>query len=371
MRGERRIVEFLVTGDEVVRGVIADTNTAATAAKLYPLGLHLAGTSVVGDRGEDIRRGMLEIAARADVCIVSGGLGPTADDLTAECAAQASGVPLVLDNDWLVHLRTRWAQRRPGEAMPVNSERQAFLPKGAEKLGNPDGSAPAFAFRIGECQFFCLPGVPREYHRIIDETVLPRMVQLAGGGVLRSRVLQCFGISESALDEKVKDAAQKHPMVRFGFRTKFPENHLSLASRAPTAEQAEWNLAAAERDCRAALGDFVYGQDGVTFAQGVGLELVRRKETIGCAESCTGGLLGSMLTETAGSSAWFLGGVIAYANAVKMAALGVPWELLGTHGAVSEPCARRMAEGARKLLGSTWAVSITGVAGPEGGTEEK
>ncbi|HKC58730.1 MAG TPA: competence/damage-inducible protein A, partial [Myxococcales bacterium] len=161
------IVEFVVTGDEVMRGTIADTNTAWTAARLYPLGLSLRRTVVVGDRGEDIRRALLEASVRADFCIVSGGLGPTSDDLTVECAAQAAGVGLRLDEGWLQRLRERWAARRR-EPMPKNNERQAFLPEGAEMLGNPDGSAPAFALRIDRCTFFFLPGVPREYQRILN-----------------------------------------------------------------------------------------------------------------------------------------------------------------------------------------------------------
>ena len=180
------VVEFLVTGDEVMRGLIADTNTQITATRLYPLGLALRRTIVVGDRGEDIRRALLEISVRADYCIVSGGLGPTADDLTAACAAQAAGVPLRTHEPWLEHLRQRWAKIRPNETMPANNLRQAEVPASAEVLGNPDGSAPAFALRIDRCQFFFLPGVPREYHRIVEEMVLPRLVAanppLAGGG---------------------------------------------------------------------------------------------------------------------------------------------------------------------------------------------
>jgi len=182
------IVEFLVTGDEVMRGLIADTNTQITASKLYPLGLALRRTTVVGDRGEDIRRGLLEIGSRADFCIVSGGLGPTSDDLTAACAAQAAGVPMRTHEPWLDHLRKRWQKIRPNEVMPANNVRQADVPDGSEVLGNPDGSAPAFALRIDRCLFFFLPGVPREYHRLIDEMVLPRLVQATGNSVLRSRI---------------------------------------------------------------------------------------------------------------------------------------------------------------------------------------
>ncbi len=366
------IVEFIVTGDEVMRGTIADTNTALTASRLYPLGLQLRRTTVVGDRNEDIRRALLETSARADFCIVSGGLGPTSDDLTAACAAQAAGMPLRRDAKWMEALLNRWTRVfRRTDPMPVNNERQADVPEGAEILGNPDGSAPAFALRIDRCTFFFLPGVPREYHRIIQELVLPRLVAATGHAVLRARFLQCYGVAESRLDELVAPIREAHPEVRFGFRTKFPENHLSLLALAQDAATAEANLARVEEKCRAVLGSFVYGQDGVTFAQSVGEALAARGETVACAESCTGGLLTQLLTEVDGSSRWTLGAYVTYSNEMKQSALGVAKQLLDAHGAVSEEVARAMADGARERSGATWALSITGVAGPGGGSEDK
>ncbi|HXN81083.1 MAG TPA: competence/damage-inducible protein A [Myxococcales bacterium] len=364
------IVEFVVTGDEVMRGTIADTNTAQTAALLYPLGLSLRRAVVVGDRGEDIRRALLEAAVRADFCIVSGGLGPTADDLTAECAAQAAGVPLRLDEAWLARVRERWSARRR-EPMPANNERQALLPQTAELLGNPDGTAPAFALRIDRCTFFFLPGVPREYHRIVKEMVLPRLARATGHAALRTRVLQCYGISESALDEAVRPILEQHPEVRFGFRTRFPENHLSLAALAADEASAARNLARVEEPCRARLGPHVFGADGVTFAQAVGEQLAVRGATVATAESCTGGLVAQLLTEIPGSSRYVRGGYVVYANELKESAIGVPGELIAAHGAVSEEVARAMAEGARRASGATYATSITGIAGPDGGSAEK
>jgi nicotinamide-nucleotide amidase len=349
------IVEFVVTGDEVMRGTIADTNTAWTASRLYPLGLALRRTVVVGDQGEDIRRALLEASCRADYCIVSGGLGPTSDDLTVECAAQAAGVGLRLDEGWLQHLHKRWTARRR-EPMPKNNERQALLPEGAE---------------IDRCTFVFLPGVPREYQRILTEVVLPRLVRAAGHAALRTRVLQCYGIAESRLDEAVAPIRAEHPEVRFGFRTKFPENHLSLAALANDEETAARALATVEAKCRQVLAPFIYGADGVTFAQSVGEQLASRGETICCAESCTGGLATQLLTEVPGSSRWSTGAFVVYSNSLKESALGVPPELIRTHGAVSEPVARAMAEGARRASGATWSAAITGIAGPDGGTPEK
>jgi nicotinamide-nucleotide amidase len=365
------VVEFIVTGDEVMRGVIADTNTAMTASRLYPLGFALRRTTVVGDRVEDIVSALRETSVRADFCIVSGGLGPTSDDLTAASAAQAAGVPMRRHQPWLAHLHARWAKIRPNEPIPQNNLRQCDVPETAEVLGNPDGSAPAFALRIERCLFFFLPGVPREYHRIVQEMVIPRMLEATGSTVLRSRVLQCYGVTESRLDEMVGPIREAHPEVRFGFRTKFPENHLSLAALAQDAATAESNLARVEQLCRAALGDLVYGQDGVTFAQAAGERLVARGETIACAESCTGGLLMQLLTEIAGSSRFMAGGFVTYSYEMKESALGVPHEMLQQHGAVSEPVVRAMAEGARARTGATWAAAITGIAGPDGGTAEK
>jgi nicotinamide-nucleotide amidase len=365
------IVEFIVTGDEVMRGLIADTNTAMTASRLYPLGLALRRTTVVGDRGEDIRRALLETSVRADFCIVSGGLGPTSDDLTAACAAQAAGVPMRRHEPWLDHLRARWAKIRPNEQMPANNLRQAEVPETAEVLGNPYGSAPSFSLRIDRCVFFFLPGVPREYHSLMEELVLPRLLQATGNAVLRSRILQCFGVTESKLDELVAPIREAHPEVRFGFRTRFPENHLSLAALAQDAGTAEANLARVERECRAVLGSLVYGQDGATFAQSVGERVAARGETICCAESCTGGLLTQLLTEVPGSSRWTEGAFVTYSYQLKETALGVQHQLLQQHGAVSEPVVRAMAEGARARSGATWGLAITGIAGPDGGTPEK
>ena len=363
------IVEFIVTGDEVMRGIIADTNTAMTASRLYPLGFALRRTTVVGDREEDIRAALVETSRRADFCIVSGGLGPTSDDLTAACAAQAAGVPMRRHEPWIAHLHQRWAKIRPNEPIPQNNLRQAEVPETAEVLGNPDGSAPAFALRIERCLFFFLPGVPREYHRIVQEMVIPRLLQ--ANVVLRSRILQCYGVTESKLDEMVAPIREAHPEVRFGFRTKFPENHLSLAALAPDAAAAEESLARVEKLCREVLGDLVYGQDGVTFAQAVGERVAARGETICCAESCTGGLLAQLLTEVPGSSRWAAGGFVTYSYELKETALGVPHQMLQKHGAVSEQVARAMAEGARTRSEATWTLAITGIAGPEGGTPQK
>src|SRR5262249_41792533 len=186
-----------------------------------------------------------------------------------------------------------------------------------------------------------------------------------------SRILQCYGVTESKLDEMVAGIREAHPEVRFGFRTKLPENHLSLSALARDAATAEAALSRVERECREVLGSLVYGQDGVTFAQAVGEELARRTETICPAESCTGGLLTQLLTEVPGSSKWTLGGFVTYSNGLKESVLGVPRELLQQHGAVSEPVVRAMAEGARQRSGATWSPAITGVAGPAGGAPEK
>ena len=365
------ILEFIVTGDEVMRGLIADTNTAATAAKLHPLGFSLRRTTVVGDVREDIRGALVETAARADFCIVSGGLGPTSDDLTAACAAEAAGVKMRVHEPWIAHLHARWAKIRPGEPLPKNNLRQAEVPESAEVLGNPNGSAPAFALRIDRCLFFFLPGVPREYHPLVDELVLPRLLTKTGSAVLRSRILQCYGVTESRLDELVARIREAHPEVRFGFRTRFPENHLTLVALAAEAATAEANLARVEAKCRDVLGSFVYGQDGVTFAQSIGERLAARGETICCAESCTGGLLMQLLTEVGGSSRWTAGGFVTYSYELKTRLLGVPRELLEKQGAVSEAVARAMAGGALRRAEATWALAITGIAGPGGGTPDK
>jgi nicotinamide-nucleotide amidase len=366
-------VEVLCTGDELLTGLTVDTNSPYFMERLVALGEQVSRATIVGDVREEILEALRAVGTRADVVLVSGGLGPTADDLTAACAAQAAGVPLVESAEALAALEARFARR--GIVLTPNNRRQALVPQGAEVVLNPNGSAPMFCLQLGQAKAFFVPGVPREYRHLVDAEVLPRIRRLRtdrpDAGFLAFRLLRTVGLPESHLDAKVAPVAAAHPAVMFGFRTHAPENHLKLMARGRTQAEADAALAAAEAASRAVLGSHVFGQDDERHAAVVGALLLQRQQTVALAESCTGGRIADLLTSVPGASAWFPGGAVVYANAMKEAWVGVRAATLKAHGAVSEPVAREMAEGVRQAAGATWGLSVTGIAGPTGGSEEK
>jgi nicotinamide-nucleotide amidase len=365
-------VELLCTGDELVTGLTTDTNSPYLEARLFEPGIKVARVVLVGDVREDITHALREAAARAEAVIVSGGLGPTADDFTAECAAEAAGVPLVEDPRVLAFLRERAAKR--GRPLTPNVARMAQVPQGAEVVLNPVGAAPLFIVRMGRCRLFFLPGVPREFRALVDGEVLPRLrAELEGrpGRIHRAfRLLRTVGLPESVLDAKVAPLAAAHPRVVFGFRTHAPENHLKLMAEAPTQAEAEAALAAAEGASREVLGTAVFGADGDTYPGVLARLLTASGGTLALAESCTGGLIAQQLTAVPGASSFLLGSAVVYTEPMKVAWAGVPAGLLARHGAVSRPVAEAMAEGVRAACQSTYGVSVTGYAGPTGGTPE-
>jgi nicotinamide-nucleotide amidase len=263
---------------------------------------------------------------------------------------------------------------RFGREMAPNNAKQANLPEGAEVLSNPIGTAPGCLLEESGTLFFCMPGVPRELRRMMDEQVLPRIAErlagVAGRPVVRATLLRTFGIGESNLDEELADIAREDG-VSLGFRTAFPDNYLRVVARGAMASEAEEMLARSCDAIRERLGPLVYGSDDETMEELVGRLLREHEKTLAVAESCTGGLVAERITAVPGSSDYFLGGVVAYSDRIKVALLGVPESLLLKHGAVSEPVALAMAEGARERFGADLAVSTTGIAGPGGGTDAK
>ena len=312
-------------------------------------------------------------AQRAQVVLVSGGLGPTRDDLTAEVLAQSFGRKLVLDPAALETIRAFF--RSVGREMTENNAKQALFPEGAEVLPNPVGTAPGFMVEERGTLFFCMPGVPRELMRMMDEQVLPRVARRTGASshssqVVRATLLRTFGMGESALDAELADIAQGGG-VSLGFRTAFPDNYLRPVARAATAAEADALLAETCRAIRERLGALVYGEGDETLETVVGRLLREKKRTVAVAESCSGGLVAQKLTDVPGSSAYFKGGVVAYANSAKRDLLGLPPDLLDRYGAVSDEVARAMAEGARARFRTDLAVATTGIAGPGGGSPDK
>lgn len=369
-------IETLCTGDELLTGLTTDTNGSFLQRVLLErLGLSIRRAETVRDLPDDIVEALDAAAARCDAVVVSGGLGPTADDLTVACAARAAGVPLVVSDEALAHLEARFRAR--GVLLTPNNRKQALVPQGAEVCLNPEGTAPMLVQRRGGCTLFFLPGVPREYRALVEREVLPRLDALArdrapehGREVWILRVLKTVNLPESHLDARVAPLAPEHPLVTFGFRTHPPENHLKLLARASSAGQARAAVDAAAAASRALLGAAVFGEDDETLPGVVHRLLRRRGERVAVAESCTGGLLCAALTEPAGATDVFAGGGVTYDAALKERWAGVPGHLLAAHGAVSAPVAAAMAAGIRLATGAAWALSVTGFAGPGGGTPE-
>lgn len=363
------LLETVCTGDELLTGLTADTNSLFFQdLALRALGVRVARSTVVGDRVPDIASALREAAGRADAVLVSGGLGPTLDDLTAEAAAQAAGVPLDESAAVRAHLEARYRAR--GVALTPNNLRQARVPRGAEVVLNPHGAAPLFVLPLGKARLFFVPGVPKEYRHLVEHEVLPRLQALLGPARehRQLRLLKTVLLPESHLDAKVQGLVAQHPDVEFGTRTHAPENHLKLLARGATAEACRDALARAEAACRAALGAWVFGADDETLPQVVGALLLGRRQTVAVAESCTGGLVAEQLTRVAGASAWVVGGAVTYQARVKQRWARVEPGLLAAHGEVSREVAEAMAEGVRAELGADWGVGVTGWAGPGGGT---
>jgi len=359
-------IETLCTGDELLTGLTADTNSRFFQTQLLErLGLQVRRSTVVGDVRDDIVEALQTISTRADVLLVSGGLGPTADDFTAECAAIAASAPLEERPEVVAHITERIARR--GFKLTANNLRQAMVPRGAEVVLNPVGSAPMFGLTLGRCRCYFVPGVPREYRHLVEHEVLPRLIKAAPPHEARVlRLLKTIGLPESHLDEKVAPLALKHPKVVFGFRTELPENHLKLLGLGVDEAQARAVVAAAEADCRAVLGAHVFAVDQETMASVVLSRLEARKETLALAESLTGGRVASQLTAVPGASKVLLGAAVTYGGGAKQRWAQVPAGLLSAHGAVSAEVAQAMAAGVREELQATWGVATTGLAGPTG-----
>jgi nicotinamide-nucleotide amidase len=373
------IAEIITIGDELLRGEIVDSNKARIADRLLLLDVECRYQVSVLDDPADMQDAFRRAAQRSDLVLVSGGLGPTRDDLTTEVLAATFDRELELDEVSLEEIQAFFA-RVSSEMADVN-RKQALFPAGAEILKNPIGTAPGFSIRAGGAVFFSMPGVPRELDKMMDEQVLPRVEALlssnseASGGaaerrVVRAALLRTFGMGESTLEAELSDIARDGE-VELGFRTSFPDNFLRPFARAKSAEQADARIAQVVEAIRSRLGPIVYGEGNDSMESVVGELLRESGRSLATAESCTGGLIAERITDVPGSSAYFRGGVVAYSNQAKASLLGVPTALLEAHGAVSEPVVRAMAAGARERFGSDFAVATSGISGPDGGTPEK
>ncbi len=361
--------EVLSTGDEVLTGQIVDSNAAWLADQLGTLGLEVVRHLTVGDDRADLEGAFREIGERADVCVCTGGLGPTVDDLTTEIAAKTGGCGLKLDQPALDRMQLLWQAR--GRPMPENNRKQAMIPDASEVLPNPVGTAPGFTMKLGRAHFFFMPGVPSEMKKMFTEQVVPRLDKLRPEpSVFEVKVLRTHGLPESKVDEILDGLENQFPGVKLGFRAHFPEIQVKLTVKGADIASAKQVLKAASKEVFKRLGAYIFSE-GQSIEEVVGELLTMEKAKISLAESCTGGLIGEMLTSVPGSSAYFDRSFVTYTNTAKHEVLGVSEAVLNEHGAVSEACAKAMAEGARRISGSRFALSATGIAGPTGGSAQK
>jgi nicotinamide-nucleotide amidase len=362
--------EIICVGTEILLGEILNSNAQFLALELAALGIPHYCQTVVGDNPERLKQVLAIASDRSQILLFTGGLGPTPDDLTTEAIADFFGVPLVERKDLLEDIAQKFASR--GRQMTPNNRKQALIPKGAEVLPNPGGTAPGIIWQPRpNLTILTFPGVPSEMQQMWQETAIPYLKSQGWGQeTIHSRTLRFWGIGESALAEKVA------PFFNLPNPTVAPyadkgEVRLRVCARAASQSEAEQLIEPVAQQLQEIGGLDYFGDDTDTLASVVGELLMDADQTLSVAESCTGGGLGGMLTTVAGSSNYFLGGVISYDNSVKASVLGVNQSDLYTCGAVSKPVAIQMAKGVRSLLSTHWALSITGIAGPGGGTDTK
>jgi nicotinamide-nucleotide amidase len=364
----------LSIGTELTRGELVNGNARWLADRLVEIGFSVVEHATVPDDSERIRGTLLRLSREVKVIVCTGGLGPTSDDLTTAVVADALGVPLERDAASLAKIEARYRAHGRGRDMPAMNTKQADFPKGATILANDAGTAPGFAVSIGAARAFFMPGVPREMEHIFETHIAPEIAALTERRSHQVHV-RTFGLYESAVAERLRDldvgGAQHHSGITLGYRVTFPEVEVKVLAEANDVARARDLAERVAADVRARLGEYAFGGKGDSYAQYVCRLLKESKLKVAVAESCTGGLLGKLLTDVAGSSEYVLGGVISYSNSLKVKLLGVNESLLIAHGAVSEEVARAMAEGALQRTDADLAVGITGIAGPGGGSEQK
>ncbi len=358
----------LCIGTELTRGELVNTNAPWLASNLTALGFEVIEDVVVDDDRARIVATVQRLARNVRVLVCTGGLGPTTDDLTTAAVAEALGVGLVRHEASLEAIRRRF--EKVGRTMTESNAKQADFPEGAEVLPNPVGTAPGFFVRIGEAVAAFMPGVPHEMKRMFEEQVTPRIRALAPKDMFQVR-LRSFGLPESVVGERLAGVEEAFPGVVIGYRAHFPEIEVKVLARAASQPAARELCERATAEVRSRLADVVYGEADDTFAGIVGRALRAKGYTLAIAESCTGGLVGHMLTREPGASDFLLVDAVTYANSSKTRLLGIDEDVIRGHGAVSPEVAAAMAEGVKRVSGADLALSLTGIAGPTGGTPDK
>ena len=364
-------IGILTIGNELMNGRTVDTNSSFIAREVNQQGWYVEAIMSVGDDFESIKSRLNYLLPLTDAVICTGGLGPTADDITTAAIARAFGLPLYTDEIILRGIKERFAQYNL--RWVENNTKQAMFPLGAEIIANPVGTAAGFALQREEKIIFVIPGVPAETKRMLPERVIPVLRRYFPQNEQYSakQTIKTFGLSEAAVDDALKDIDFNSLGVIIGFYPVFPENHLVLISRRKTLKEAQDKLKMARDEITNRLKKYIFHYGEETLEEVVAALLIEKKMTLAVAESCTGGLISNRLTDVAGSSAFFERSVIAYSNAAKVNLLGIPAGVIEKHGAVSEETARLMAEGIRKIAGTDLGLSSTGIAGPTGGSKDK
>ena len=361
--------EIIATGSELLSGGVVDTNSVFLAEELLDIGIETAFKTIVGDDEKDMEDAVRTARERVDVILVTGGIGPTEDDITRKALARVLKKRLVLSDDALKAVKAVFKAK--GKEYPAANDRQALIPAGARLLRNPVGVAPGFTL-VEDGKFVAvLPGVPAEMQAMFLEGLRPALEEHFGGkAVIRRKVLHTCGLSESKVNELIQDILkQKRPAM--GLTARDTGVDIRIVAHEGSGARSRSTMERIEAEVRKKLGDAIYGVDGQDMEEVVGALLTQRKRTLAVAESCTGGLISGRITNIAGSSAYFERGVVVYSNSAKTELLGVPADLIERYGAVSREVAKAMAQGMRERAKTDLGLAVTGIAGPSGGTPEK
>jgi len=361
--------EIIAIGSELLTPDRTDTNSLWLTEQLNTIGIEVKLKTIVGDDDARLEEAIRDALRRSRVVITTGGLGPTEDDITRKIAARALGRRLMLNEKVLEDIRAKFM--RLGRSMPEINSRQAMVIEGAEVLANPNGTAPGMYIEHEGRSVVLLPGPPREMRPMFETLARPKLAAKAGDVCVVRRILRVAGLGESAVDERIAPiyTQYKNPQTTILFNNSEIEIHLTAQGK--TEKEAELLLDGLAGQIEERLGDAIFAFRGETMEQVIGLRLAVSGFTLAVAESCTGGMIAQRLTEVPGASSYFKEGVVAYSNEAKMRLLGVPADVLGEYGAVSAPVAEAMAEGVRLRAETDFGVSVTGIAGPGGGTPEK
>lgn len=361
--------EIIAVGSELLTPTKTDTNSLWLTEKLNEIGIEVRLKTVVGDDRARLEETIRDALRRSEVVITTGGLGPTEDDITREVSALAVGRELVYHEELVEDLRERF--RRWGREMPETNKRQAYVVEGAQILPNPNGSAVGMAVEIGGKFLVVLPGPPRELKPMFEDFVLPDLKKSAGEIVVRRRILRVAGMGESAVDEAIAPIYKSYKTVETSILFNRSEIEVHLAAKAETEAETETVLGELTAKIVERLGVAVFARNGELMEEIVGELLTENNKTLAVAESCTGGLICERLTDVSGASRYFIEGAVVYSNEAKMRTLNVAPEIVERFGAVSAECAEALARGMRERAKTDYAISVTGIAGPGGGSDEK